>query len=186
MVKVLAAMCLGLLLSSMPAQAQHLSHRSIPTAEWIAQSLHRMDQKGLLAGWDSMGHHREPLHRNHFAAATYVAYKNILTIISGLQARIDGLQNTTGGDVESVRLELEELREEIAASSHLDEDILNLLVLTRAFREELIALGADVVAMELDLTDLACRVTCQVPAFNIDEASDCDGQRQTLDKTCGR
>jgi hypothetical protein len=171
-------MCLGLLLSAAALMAQQQS-REIPTAEWISHSLYRMQEKGLLVGWDPMGHRPAgPFTRIEIAAVTYIAYTNVKKTVIRIQDRMFDLRQAG----ESARSELEAIREEAAALSHLHEDVLDLHKLSRLAHEELIQLGADPFAIERDLIDLAPLIC--LPADGLrDSAGNGIGQRQTRSRT---
>jgi hypothetical protein len=157
--------------------AQQVS-KATPTDDFINHSLGRMERKGLLTGFDPMGHRPAGQYtRFEIAAATFVAYSSIKRVVLDLQSRLSELSQPGGTEVESCRLELIAVRDKIANLRHLEEDVLDLLRLVRIVGEELSDLGADPFALERDLMDLVPR---GLPLFRPDDAARCcSSQRQT-------
>lgn len=131
-----------------------------PENRCVYDSLNRMMGKGILVGFrtfDPRGNAHQAQTRIVFAMATHAAYSKLRGMMGGLQQRIAEIGELT--DVNVIRAELEELREQVRGFGEYDEDIRDLIKLSRTFSRELQDLGVNILAMRRELSDLRER-TC--------------------------
>lgn len=142
------------------AFSQHEEFAYSQENQWVRDSLNRMGGKGILVGFRHFNPRRDPHQaqtRTVIAMATHAAYSKLLGMFRDLQVRGENLYQIA--DVEVLRAELEKMKEEVRGFDGYDEDLRDLIKLSRTFSKELQDLGVNVLAMRRELSDMRGR-TC--------------------------
>jgi len=140
------------------AFGQHEEFAYSQENQWVRDSLNRMAGKGILVGFRSFIPRRDPHQaqtRIVIAMATHAAYSKLLGMKGRLQQWSDEISQIN--DVEVAHAELAKLKEQVRGFDGYDEDLRDLLKLSRTFSKELQDLGVNVLEMRGDLSDMRSR-----------------------------
>jgi hypothetical protein len=143
------------LVAAAHASPQHEDFAYSPENRWVYDSLNKMMGKGILVGFRTFrprGDAHQAQTRIVFAMATHAAYSKLRGMMGALQQRIAETRELA--DIHVLRAELDELREQVRGFGGYDEDIRDLIKLSRTFSKELQDLGVNILAMRRELSDL--------------------------------
>ena len=143
----------------MPAFAQD-NFPDVPDNHWAYEAIGALKEAGCLVGYpDGLYRPNRPMSRAEFAAATYACWQKMMSMWGDIDSRLKALEGDTGGDTQSLADAIKALRADVDGMKGWGNRVADLERLTKEFRSELTALGADVKKMQEGLSSLEDRVS---------------------------
>ena len=171
MARALVAIYFGLLLVATPGLAQQDEFPITPENRWVIDALVKMQNKGILVGYRPFGIERDSHQartRYVLASATHATYQKLKGMLASIQARIDDLylHRTDGASLESFRAELVDLKAQVNRFDDYDENVRDLIKLSRLFSRKLRDQGVNVLRMRRELEDMRVRYCSGLARFH--------------------
>jgi len=133
-----------------PALAQD-NFPDVPENHWAFEALDNLKKEGIVVGYPD-GRYRGTrfMTRYEFAVAINAAYKKLMSMYSGLSARVDALEKGQG---QGGTVDLSDIKADIARMKGWGDDIASLQKMAGTFEKQLASLGVDVEQLKKDLKE---------------------------------